>query len=72
MNVFFLFQFFLELEMGTENVVEMQENQTILHNPVSMDKMEKYVIFYLVFRFKLTFVSYFDHFTQKTAKDICI
>lgn len=29
--------------MGTENVVEMQENQTILHNPVSMDKIEKYV-----------------------------
>ncbi|XP_063702581.1 kinesin-like protein KIF13B isoform X3 [Culicoides brevitarsis] len=30
-----------ELEMGTENVIEMQENQTILHNPNSMDKIEK-------------------------------
>lgn len=60
MNKNISLNFLTELEMGTENVVEMQENQTILHNPVSMDKMEKCVnkFNFLVFNLKSFLLSF--------------
>lgn len=32
---------FAELELGTECVVEMDSEQTILHHPNTLDKMER-------------------------------
>jgi hypothetical protein len=32
---------FAELELDTENVVEMESKQTILRNPISLDKMDR-------------------------------
>lgn len=41
-QLFIRFPFLLvELEMDTENVVEMEGQQTILKNPISMDKMDR-------------------------------
>lgn len=39
---------FTELELGTPCVVEMQKQQTILHQPSALDKVDRYVFFFLL------------------------
>lgn len=41
--VFSLYNNFTELELGTQSVVEMDEHQTILQSPSSIDKIDRWV-----------------------------
>lgn len=45
---------FPELELGTQCVVEMSGQQTILQHPTTMDKIERWVICWEIFFFKLS------------------